>query len=245
MDDGEKERAVSDSLKEIVRYTSRRKSSNQRPNASITPVRLAPKQPDGLLGQLSTTRGTNSDEEDTNPERECAVSQDENLPVREDGSLCPPLACLSKQTDISEIALPFRHIHSPTTVTAPRISAEDSVLLMHYLDYVFSLQYPMYKPESPTGRGWLLPLLLYNESLYHGALALSAYHCRTINLERLSQSRQLAMQVQQEQHLEISIKVAHQAAQTSCPKSGLGIAMAVVQLSFYEVLCLRAVQQLS
>ena len=48
---------------------------------------------------------------------------------------------------------------------------DDSILLMHFLDSVFPLQYPMYKPEISEGeRGWLLSLLLRAKSFYHAAL---------------------------------------------------------------------------
>ncbi len=127
------------------------------------------------------------------------------------------------------------HTHHSSPESKARVSAEESVLLMHYLDCVFPLQYPLYKSESLAGRGWLLTLLLGTKPLYHGALALSAYHRRTSISQNLSQARRLAMQIQQEQNLEIGIKMANMAAQNSCPKNGLGIAMAVVQLFFHEV----------
>ncbi len=101
----------------------------------------------------------------------------------------------------------------------------------------------MYQPELAVGRGWLLSLLFETKSLYHAALAVSAYHRRTILAGDVSQSLRLATLVQEEQHLEISIKMANQAAQNSCPKIGVGIATAVVQLFFYEVRCTQAVHE--
>jgi hypothetical protein len=116
------------------------------------------------------------------------------------------------------------------------ISADESVLLMHFLDNVFPLQYPMYKPGIlEGGRGWLLALLLRMKPLYHAALALSAYHRRTIILAKISHPCRVAALVQQEKHLEICMKSVNQFAQNSCPKNGLGIATSVVQLVFFEV----------
>jgi hypothetical protein len=116
------------------------------------------------------------------------------------------------------------------------ISADESVLLMHFLDNVFPLQYPMYRPGIlEGGRGWLLALLLRTKPLYHAALALSAYHRRTLILAKISHPHQVAALVQQEKHLEICIKSVNQFAQNSCPNNGLGIVTSVVQLVFFEV----------
>jgi hypothetical protein len=50
-------------------------------------------------------------------------------------------------------------------------------LLMHYLDEVFPLQFPFYKPSVIAGgRGWLLSILTVTKPLYHAALSLAAYH---------------------------------------------------------------------
>lgn len=54
---------------------------------------------------------------------------------------------------------------------------KESGLLMHYLDYVFPLQFPFYKHSAVKGgRGWLLSLLMQLEPLYHAALSISSYH---------------------------------------------------------------------
>ena len=107
---------------------------------------------------------------------------------------------------------------------------------MHFLDKVFPLQYPMYNPGiQEGGRGWLLALLLRTKPLFYAVLALSAYHRRIIALAKMSCSCRVAALVQQEKHLEDCIKEVNQFAQNSCPKNGLGIATAVVQLVFFEV----------
>jgi hypothetical protein len=94
----------------------------------------------------------------------------------------------------------------------------------------------MYKPGIlEGGRGWLLALLLRTKPLYHAALALSAYHRRTVELAKISHPCQVAALVQQEKHLEICIKSVNQFTQNSCPNNGLGIMTSVVQLVFFEV----------
>ncbi len=113
---------------------------------------------------------------------------------------------------------------------------EESVLLMNFLDNVFPLQFPMYKPEIVNGgRGWFLALLFRTESLYYAALSLSAYHRRTIMLSKITHQFQLVMLMQQEKYLETCLSSVNRFAQGSCPNNGLGIMTAVVQLVFYEV----------
>lgn len=107
---------------------------------------------------------------------------------------------------------------------------------MHFLDTVFPLQYPMYKPGiREGGRGWFLALLLRTKPLYHAALALSAYHRRTIVLAEMQHPCQVAALVQQEKHLENCMKSVNLFVQNSCPNNGLGIVTSVVQLVFFEV----------
>jgi hypothetical protein len=108
---------------------------------------------------------------------------------------------------------------------------------MHFLDHVFPLQYPVYKPAiQEGGRGWLLSALLQTKSLYHAALALSAYHYQTAASVMLSQPCQIATLVMQEKHLEICIKSLNTFTHTSCPNGELSIMTTIIQLSFFEVL---------
>lgn len=87
------------------------------------------------------------------------------------------------------------------------VSAEESALLMHFLDNVFPLQYPMYKPDiEDGGRGWLLALLLRTKPLYHAALALSAYHRRKIIITKTRHPCRVVFIVEQERHLEICLR---------------------------------------
>lgn len=59
----------------------------------------------------------------------------------------------------------------------PVLCEQEAGLLMHYLDYVFPLQFPFYKHSAiKGGRGWLLSLLMQVEPLYHAALSASSYH---------------------------------------------------------------------
>lgn len=77
---------------------------------------------------------------------------------------------------------------SPLIATDPPLSdfpvvpeQIDAELLMHYLDHVFPLQFPFYKPSVVDGgRGWLLSILTTTKPLYHAAISLAAYHRRSI-----------------------------------------------------------------
>lgn len=54
-------------------------------------------------------------------------------------------------------------------------------LLMHYLDHVFPLQFPLYKPPVVAGgRGWLLSILTTAKPLYYATISLATYHRRSI-----------------------------------------------------------------
>jgi hypothetical protein len=60
------------------------------------------------------------------------------------------------------------------------VNEREASLLMHYLDYVFPIQFPFYKPSaSEGGRGWLLGIILGTRPLFHVVLSLSAYHMQS------------------------------------------------------------------
>jgi C6 transcription factor Pro1 len=126
---------------------------------------------------------------------------------------------------------------------ASPIPAEESILLMHFLDRVFPLQYPMYRPDIVDGgRGWLLTLLLRTKPLYHAALALSSYHRRMMISERTQHPCRVLAVVQQEKHLEIclaevqqSIRSVNRFIQKDQQGTGLGTVTSIVQLVFFEV----------
>lgn len=73
---------------------------------------------------------------------------------------------------------------SPLITTDPPLSdfsvvpeEVDTELLMHYLDHVFPLQFPFYRPSVEAGgRGWLLSILTTTKPLYYAAISLAAYH---------------------------------------------------------------------
>ncbi|KAL4965936.1 transcription factor domain-containing protein [Aspergillus stella-maris] len=96
---------------------------------------------------------------------------------------------------------------SETSDGADVLSTEEATLLMHFLDEVFPLQYPVYKPDTMMGgRGWLLYLLLRTKPLYHAVLALSSYHRLIIGSARLSARCRAFSAVRQEEQLQICLE---------------------------------------
>lgn len=115
---------------------------------------------------------------------------------------------------------------------------------MYFLDNVFPLQYPMYRPSAlEGGRGWLLSLLLRTKPLYHASLGLSAYHRGVVLLEAQRNGCRAVNVVQQEKHLAICLKEFREDIENvgkllkiqTCPKNALGFMACVVQLVFFEV----------
>nr|AGO59048.1 PtaR3 [Pestalotiopsis fici] len=200
-------------LKHIVRYTSRRTSSRYR----VPPGQKAnPKLAPKVHAAASTPSTNTSHSTETTPPSDNGFYDTAESPLSPNGA---------------------QHL------TIATIPAEDSILLMHFLDKVFPLQYPMYRPDIlEGGRGWLLALLLQTKSLYHAALALSSYHRRMLVFERISEQCRATAAVQQEKHLETCLNEVRQAMvildqRTRQRKSydGMGTVTSIVQLVFFEL----------
>ncbi|RYP42842.1 hypothetical protein DL768_010195 [Monosporascus sp. mg162] len=66
---------------------------------------------------------------------------------------------------------------SPITITFPKRTQErETSLLMHYLDVVFPLQFPLYERSYEGKREWLLAILTSSRSVYYATLTLSLLH---------------------------------------------------------------------
>jgi hypothetical protein len=89
------------------------------------------------------------------------------------------LSCQSGVVVDSVASTEHTAIASLTPSNDPK--AQEARLLMYYLDYVFPCQFRFYSPSAVEGgRGWLLYLTIQATTLYHAALALGAYHYRSI-----------------------------------------------------------------
>jgi hypothetical protein len=80
--------------------------------------------------------------------------------------------CASSNTDLR-----YLECGIPVSVT---LDEREASLLMHYLDHIFPLQFPFYKPSvSEGGRGWLLDLILRTRPLFHAVLSLKLCHMQS------------------------------------------------------------------
>lgn len=126
------------------------------------------------------------------------------------------------------------------------LPSEDAILLMHFIDNVFPLQYPVYKPSiQEGGRGWVISLLLRTKPLYHACLALASFHrgAVVLGIHRGPPNCASNVTVEQEQHLAICLKdflesvtrVESLVGCYTCPKNNLGLMACIVQLIYFEV----------
>jgi hypothetical protein len=230
MDDGEKEKSIANGIKEVVKRTSRRRTATtQVPKSRTSTIILAPK-----------PSNSSSENSSQSPKPNLELGTDSTMhhePPREQADRTIQAESNTITTNsVPEDFHPLEHYDVATSGTIP-ISMDDSILLMHFLDNVFPLQYPMYTPEVlDGGRGWLLANLLQSKPLYYAVLAISSYHHRMIVLEKLDHPCQIAALIQQEKHLEVCLSLVNHYAKNSCPTNGLGIATCIVQLVFYEVI---------
>ncbi|KAF2692227.1 hypothetical protein K458DRAFT_285803 [Lentithecium fluviatile CBS 122367] len=196
MDNGDAEKRTADSIKQIVKFTSRRKTGVRVP-VRISALKLAPM-----------------------------------------SSASAPATKSTHDSEASRITTPpsdYKFLQNS------RSAAEESILLMHFLDKVFPLQYPMYQPDIfEGGRGWLLALLLRTKPLYYAALALSSYHRRMLICQRISQRCRAVARVQEGKHLEACLIEAQKAMRSvdrfiQSRHNEVGVVLSIVQLVFFEL----------
>ncbi|TGO34125.1 hypothetical protein BHYA_0211g00090 [Botrytis hyacinthi] len=235
MDNGPREKEMANSIKQIVKHTSRRKGrltgSNVAPNNGVnteaSTINIAPK----------TT---------TAPTRTISTAIEGTAHHKTSSGSSPAQSSPSISAETSTGTTPES---GNTFFGTPTITNNEAALLMHFVDNVFPLQYPMYKPEVfEGGRGWLLSLLLKTKPLYHASIGLSAYHRGVVLRELTSGGCTKPSIAEQESHLAIcltefqeAIKSAHDCARDCvygrdiCVGSSLAIMACVVQLVFFEL----------
>lgn len=235
MDNGIKEKEMANSIKQIVKHTSRRKSR---------PVVLDTGQNNGESRESSAINLA---------QRPLTLFSKESHTVSEDGGYqktssesSPAHSAHTTSVDASMAPIPD---NGKTLLGTLPAAAGEAALLMHFLDNVFPLQYPIYKPEvAEGGRGWLLSLLLKTKPLYHASIGLSAYHRGVVLREKSYGGCTKPSIAEQEGHLAIclnefqnAIRSAHDSSDCSSavPESSLGIMACVVQLIFFELFGVR------
>ena len=85
MDNGENERAVANSLKEIVRHTSRRKATTQFSTQRDPVIRIAPKSSNGSV-ENSSSGPWSSRQHGVTPPLDHGSSQEDGVNMLQDGS---------------------------------------------------------------------------------------------------------------------------------------------------------------
>lgn len=174
---------MANSIKSIVKHTSRRKGRfgfsvgrSKEKDGPAGDVKLAPKADvTGLGGGVG--RGEEGRREGSSSAEPQVVGAGRGSSIGT-GASPDTHGTASSNTSYSPQPEPTA---TPFTTPAPAIPASEAMLLMHFLDNVFPLQYPMYHPTVVSGgRGWFLSLLLRTKPLYHAALALSSYHHGTV-----------------------------------------------------------------
>ncbi|KZF25158.1 hypothetical protein L228DRAFT_265632 [Xylona heveae TC161] len=74
---------------------------------------------------------------------------------------------------------------------AQQLTFQESQLLIHYLDYIFPLQFPYYVDNPEVGgRGWLFWFLMKSDPLHQAILTLSALHRYTRFARRAGDTEQ-------------------------------------------------------
>ncbi|KAB8304778.1 hypothetical protein EYC80_004126 [Monilinia laxa] len=233
MDSGLREKEMANSIKQIVKYTSRRKGrlaaaglylgQNNSGTTEAPTINLAPK-PANSFSKSSFTVTEDVDHQKASSESSSAQSA---------------------QSASDGITMGLKPDSLNNFMGTPSIAGNEAALLMHFLDNVFPLQYPMYQPDvAEGGRGWLLSLLLKTKPLYHASIGLSAYHRGVVLREKSRGGCTKPSIAEQEGHLAICLSEfqdARRSAQISidkssmCPENGLGIMACSVQLVFFEL----------
>ncbi|KAM3086485.1 hypothetical protein ACMFMG_000618 [Clarireedia jacksonii] len=235
MDNGSKEKEMANSIKQIVKHTSRRKG---RLGLSLDQSQTDGEKRNAPIIHIAPKPANVSPEPNSQSER---LQQKSNVPHTEPS---PARSQQSTSNDATNAHTPKSSTAGPSRPLAP-IASSETALLMHFLDVVFPLQYPMYKPAiTQGGRGWLLSLLLKTKPLYHAALSLSAYHRGVIMLEKSRGQCGKVNISDHEKHFAICLAEFQQTIKdvrqwvtevTVCPVNSLGIMACVVQLIFFEL----------
>jgi hypothetical protein len=149
----------------------------------------------------------------------------------------------------------LEHEHEQTALLANEASSHrdesvslyerEAVLLMHYLDHVFYVQFPFYQLcAGQSGRLWLLSSLTSHKSAYYATLAVSALDIQNALPQVQNDSVDVEKAVKEHQrlfdkgfsYLEREIGIMTSASYGSCDlKMVFDVSMAVIQLITYEV----------
>ncbi|KAK0119006.1 hypothetical protein ONS96_012077 [Cadophora gregata f. sp. sojae] len=228
---------MANNIKQIVKHTSRKKG---RLGTTLSRFRKSPGNEEKGGGTILAPKSGNKVADNGSAGNMLEPTGSETSPAASTDA-----ATKSSVSDRNQSSSPAANQEYPNfpPVEMIAVSKNETVLLMHFLDHVFPLQHPMYKPQiAEGGRSWLLSLLLRTKPLYHASLALSAYHRGSILLASQRCVAHHSM-VEQEKHLSICLEefqeaiknVDHWIVFKACPRDNLGLMAAVVQLIYFEL----------
>jgi hypothetical protein len=196
MDGGENEREEKERIKHLVKKTNDLKRLLRHPKSSIT----QPEQDRGsaretneatfqnVLSQIGSPLSPISETAKFNDDKEGVdMTLHESvdpclLPLSTEPQFAPRFSSrinhnLDDFRASSNTDLRYLQRGIPISVT---LDEREASLLMHYLDHIFPLQFPFYKPSvSEGGRGWLLDFILRTRPLFHAVLSLKLCHMQS------------------------------------------------------------------
>ncbi|ATY61675.1 C6 transcription [Cordyceps militaris] len=125
-------------------------------------------------------------------------------------------------------------------------SAQDTHLIMNYVDFVFPYLFPYYQPPILVGgRGWVLDAFLHgNRSIYYTAIALSSWFFGVLLAGGLEQHAACTDRMARQLHhqMGISLKELQKNIYAISAKKdkfdireGLGVMQSVIQMLIFEV----------
>lgn len=267
MDGGREERNEVETIKRQVKETNRLKRLLRMPKIGhttvqqglqssphitepVSPLQATMQDKISLVtnGPWATTASIKSvDDEESEITRSIAYSMPGHTPL--------PIPCDTLGEDLAGVS-PHSHgarspplkpeelLSSSRELRLPSSLAEDEAcLLMHYLDYVFPLQFPFYKPPPfEGGRGWLLTFILANPPLWYATLGLSAYHIHAATLtNKAGQANLNAVEDFNDYHTMSLNRLRHclvnfeSTSNTGNIESQIGILASMIQLVSFEV----------
>ncbi|KAK0761969.1 hypothetical protein N5P37_004769 [Trichoderma harzianum] len=154
-------KAVKENFRSLRRIQNRARQNRRDVAPRLQAVPAQEEQDWGPSGSISPHHGSNL--------------PDSGLDSRDYASISPNNESSSGSANSTRSAYIELARQEPRRI--PWIDSHDASLLMHYLDQVFSWQFPYHSYASRSGnRGWLLSLLIQQGPLYHAILSLSSLH---------------------------------------------------------------------
>lgn len=226
MDGGDIEKSRIQSLKQTVRYTSR-KRDRSRPQQPRFQKQAIPSS--SQLDAVNDTANGVVDITTSDSQKEESPPSEPSLPLLQT-SITPP-----DQTN--------------PMLSMGDLSPSDTRRLMHFVDHVYPLQLPISQTSVIRhDRNWLLPVIMHIRPFYHSVLGLTALHQGLLEGLFMSQSKDEAKKLRllkyahkhhslclQDLQAAIQLLGPYKPKGSECLKGGVGVLACVLQLVLLEV----------